>query len=258
MQQTIDKRSAYDVFLLIALYILTTANIFDRFLINEVTILIVKFAIKIGFILFMLFFTFKNKMAKPTFMRPKVRFLLFVPLVILTMSNFIYALVAKLTVTPLSWPPFLLEGVALNILIVATEEFLFRVLLLAFFLTITTKAKSVLYSSLFFGFIHIVAISTLATVLPVLAQVAYTFLLGLVTATIYLFTKNFIWPFLFHLLFNVINGALYGALYSSVPDVMFYVINVVIGVVAALYLVFVYLYLTKKEEEDYVTNIMDN
>lgn len=257
MNESARRKYIYDLLLLITLYLVISTNFYDKYIMFEWLYYVVKFTLHIGYLVLAFIFIRKNNLDRPKFKKPTLEILLFIPFVIVTLSNFIFALFARdLIVREVDPLHLLIDGIVLNSFIVIAEELLFRALLLTFFLREQTPLKSILYSSLIFGAVHIVNISSVTTILPGLVQVAYTFFLGLLVATAYYFTENFIVPVLFHLAFNFFNDNLFSALFSYEAGVLFYTINSVIVVLSLAYGVFLYYYLTRKKGAEDVSNIM--
>ena len=142
----------------------------------------------------------------------------------------------------------------MNTLIVLSEELVFRVVILSYLLTRTSNLKAIIYSSLIFALTHIVNLGALNQIGPVLIQMGYTFFVGLLCAFLYIFSLNIVLPLIFHFLFNLFNGTLSSALYPGITGPLFYTINISMIVIATLYGVWLYYFLTKKGVGTYVTN----
>ena len=68
-----------------------------------------------------------------------------------------------------------------------------------------------------------------------LAQVGYSFLLGIVLSLSYLGSENFVLPVLGHFLFNALNDTVPSMFLSYSMDTAYYIWNAVLGVFALLY-----------------------
>lgn len=252
----VTKKAIYDVFLLIVIFLLTTANFYDQYVTNVYLLIIIKILLQIGFIAFTFYFVRKNKLFTPPFQKIKRKIFLFLPFIFMTVSNLIVIMIAKTPVQQVNVPILLIDGVLLNLLLVTNEELLFRVLLFSLFLERTTPAKSFIYSSLVFAGLHLINISSLASITPVLTQVVYTFFLGLLCSFAIYVTKNFVVPVVFHFAFNFFNHKLFSALFSYEVDVLFYTVNSIIGILALAYGICLYYYLQKKGNKIDVSNTL--
>ena len=124
---------------------------------------------------------------------------------------------------------------------VIIEELLFRYLVCYEFDMHVSKFKTILYSSLIFGSIHLLNISSIGSIPTVLVQVLYTFGIGLILGLIYLKSNyNIIYPTIIHLLFNVFNDIIVVNMFDFKWDVSFFVINSIIAIFTCLYAFFIF------------------
>ena len=257
MNDNARRKYIYDLLLLITLYLLISTNFYDAYIMFEWLLYGVKFTLHFGYLVLAFIFMRKNMLDRPKFKKLNRHALLFIPFILVTISNFIFALFTRnLIVQEVDFLYLLVDGVLLNSLIVVAEELLFRALLLMFFLREKSPFKSILYSSLIFGAVHLVNISSVATILPAFVQVVYTFFLGLLVATAYYFTENFIIPFLIHFAFNFFNDKLFSALFRYEATWLFYTINSLVIILSLAYGVWVYYYLMRKKGAEDVSNTM--
>ncbi|WP_125764048.1 CPBP family intramembrane glutamic endopeptidase [Companilactobacillus hulinensis] len=134
------------------------------------------------------------------------------------------------------------------------EETVFRYMLLTILLTMFKRFKynvfySALISSLLFGSVHISNLSAGQDLPNTLIQVLSAFGLGMMFASIYLYTGLFIWPVLFHTLIDVLSFTQSGMLMSGkvgIGDVIALVIMVIIYLAISLSL----LYLVYKRQRN--------
>jgi membrane protease YdiL (CAAX protease family) len=132
-------------------------------------------------------------------------------------------------------------GLISSLLTAIIEELLFRNILLDEFINQKfTKFKSLLYSSLIFGAIHLLNISSLASIPTCIIQAIYTTGIGLVFGLIYIEAKNIIYPITLHFLFNYINDTLVTHLYNINWDLTFFITNIIIGIIIGLYSLLIY------------------
>ena len=181
-----------------------------------------------------------------------------IPLLLLCCSNFIVAMFQKSNLNPHIDTFEIITGLIVSIGVGIIEELLFRSQVLEEFLKLKSKVQSVLFSSLIFGSVHLLNISSLGTIPIVLIQMCYTFFLGLVLAVIYLYSKNIILPILFHILFNFINDILIIELFPIKWDITFFVVNIGIGIIVLLYLAVLFKNTLLKEEDNNASIHMDN
>lgn len=123
---------------------------------------------------------------------------------------------------------------------VILEEFIFRYLIMYEFANHTSKIKAIFYSALIFGGVHILNISSLASIPIVLVQVVYTFGIGLVVGLLYSKSdNNLIYPMIFHMFFNIFNDIL-ASLFILEWNKSFFIINSIIGILTFIYSIIIY------------------
>ena len=169
--------------------------------------------------------------------------LLFIPVVIVAISNFIYAWCLKETVHPLfNWSnPLQILFIAL---LVTVEELIFRYLLLGNI----TKGKPIIRIIIAAGIFALCHLTHFfSTFNPAdLVVVAYSFGLGLVLGLIYYYSHNLIVCVGLHFLFNFCNDFLFVRLYSVSNLLWYYLINGFVALVIGLYILAVYLLKLRK------------
>jgi membrane protease YdiL (CAAX protease family) len=132
-------------------------------------------------------------------------------------------------------------GASTSLLTAILEELLFRNILLEEFIRQNfTKFKSLLYSSLIFGSIHLLNISSLSSIPYCIIQSIYTTGIGLIFGLVYIKTHNITYPIIIHFLFNYINDIFITHIYNLTWDLTFFIVNISIGIVVALYSLFIY------------------
>ena len=250
-----NKRRLYSIVYLICLILLVNSLPFGLFIKNEVVLFVVNIVIKIGSIIYILYYLKKEELNNLQIDNPKVSYIKLLPLILLCYSNFIVVLFQNsephTNISILN----IVSGFFISIGVAIIEELLFRGQVLEEFLKSKGKLLSIVYSSLIFGSIHLLNISSLSSIPMVLVQVCYTFFLGLVLSLIYTATKNILFPIMFHFLFNFINDILIVELFNIKWDLTFFVVNIMIGIVLLLYVV---IFLRSKGDEENVSEIMDN
>ncbi len=251
-----NKKGWYNTLLLIVLYILSTSTFFFGFISDETLRFLLNLALRLSFIVFLVVLMFQDKIQRPLFTKGKKSDLLLLPLLLITVSNLFVVIVTKSPVTDFD-QVLVTKGLGVALLAVLAEELVFRVVLINQLLKKNTPIMAIVISALIFGSIHLAGITSITSILPNLVQVAYTTFLGLGAGLLYVFTKNFVWPFLFHLLFNVLNGVIIPSAFAINIDYVYYLVNGSIAVLIGIYGILIYLYLAKKEAIKNVTNDLD-
>lgn len=160
--------------------------------------------------------------------------LLYLPLFALCGSN-LFVLVYERSSFSLLIPGIQLLSQAFFYLTVAlSEELLFRAVIEGEFLKEKSPLWSILLSALIFAVSHLANFGSVAPLL-VLAQVGYTFILGLLLGFLYQDSRNLGLVILYHFLFDFLNDSLFGAYYSGDWDWRFFGINILIGFMVLLY-----------------------
>ncbi len=248
------ERVFYDILLLFVIYLLSTTTFFTAYIPHYYANVFIQFLLRVGFLLFAFYFIKRNKLPTPQLEKLHKYWPLFIPFFILPLTNIFVGLISGAMLTPVNGLHILIEGFVMNTLIVLSEELVFRVVILSYLLTRTSNLKAIVYSSLIFALTHIVNLGALNQIGPVLIQMGYTFFIGLLCAFLYIFSLNIVLPLIFHFLFNLFNGTLSSALYPGITGPLFYTINISMIVIATLYGVWLYYFLTKKGVGTYVTN----
>ncbi len=104
----------------------------------------------------------------------------------------------------------------------------------------------ILISSMIFALLHFVNFFGGMNILSVLAQVGYTFVLGLILGLIKEKGVGLIALVSFHFLFNVLNNDLFSFLYKGEWNTEFVVTNIIIGTIVVGYGVLMYFLLKVK------------
>ena len=144
---------------------------------------------------------------------------------------------------------------ALNCLLIGvTEEWLFRGILLDFFLTISEEKRKncfipVLISSVIFALFHLLNLFDGAGIGEVFLQVGYSFLIGAMLAVVFCKLRN-LWICIFlHSLFDT-GGFLVSSLGEGDPqDLVFWILTAVVGVLCAVYIVLTLVRLCRKPQK---------
>lgn len=236
MEKEKSKR-VYSILFLICLVLLFTSIPFSMFINNSLVVFIIINSIRFLSIFYIFYYTKKENLHKLELNKPKIKHLIYLPLVIFCCSNIIEALITNTTKVNEINVLNIIYGLISAILIAVIEELLFRGQLFKELKDQHGRLKGILLSSLFFGAIHLLNISSLNTILICLVQSVYTFALGIILCVLYEKTKNIIIPIIFHFLFNFINNTLSTSLFNIKWDIYFYLINIIIGLITLTYLV---------------------
>lgn len=157
-----------------------------------------------------------------------------IPLITLTISNIIYLWILNEPTNPLN-PLNLLMTLPVTILVVMSEELLFRGQLIQHYFANETLLKRILFSSLVFAALHLLNLFSGIPIGQVLLQVVYTWVLGMVLGTAYAFTQHMMVPIMLHFCFNVVNQTIYQQLAVSNPNWLYFVVNSLIGILVMIY-----------------------
>ncbi|MGI6735035.1 MAG: CPBP family intramembrane glutamic endopeptidase [Bacilli bacterium] len=252
-----QRKEWLDIALLIVIYLISTIDVVSIFIDNTLFSFIGRVSLRTIFIIFALFFVKKTALTIIKPLKFEKEHLLLIPLFIVVFSNWIVVLVDKTQVLSNINTTLMIQGISLDFLSAFAEEVVFRLILISQFLKIKGKFQTILYSSLIFASSHLINISSLETIIPVLLQVGYTFFLGIGLAFMYVITQKFIWSFMFHFTFNVINGTVVRALFTAAKPIPFYTINVLVGILAVAYGIWLYKFFKTRGEKVDVAETMD-
>ena len=253
-----DNKRIYSIIYLICLVLLINSLPFGLLIDNEVILFIINFVIKVLSIVYILVYIKKENLNILKFNKINTSSFRLIPLLLLCISNFIVGLIQNSNINEKINLFTIISGLIISIGVSVIEELLFRSQVLEEFLKSKSKLLSVVYSSLIFGSVHLLNISSLGSIPIVLVQVCYTFFLGVVLGYIYFYSKNIALPIIFHFLFNFFNDILVKELFDVKWDIVFYLVNIFIGVILFLY-IFIVSKINKVEEEDnYASENMDN
>ena len=189
-------------------------------------------------------------------MRPNLgkwkTFLICLPLVAIGLGNMISLLTTKEVVAPaatsLLWSGLLTLGTAI------TEEFVFRFGALEALQKTSWKGLSIPISAAIFGLFHIFALLAGSPILPTLAQVGYTFFLGLILGVAYQYGGIFA-SICIHLLFNFLQTDLYLACGGGTWDMPFYLWNIGLAIFALGYAVLLFILMRRGKPQENPTPI---
>ena len=247
MSKEIDKKRLYSILYLVCFVLLINSLPFSLFIKDEVVLFIINLVVKSVSIFYILRYIKKENLNKLKLEKFKNSNLKLLPFLLLCCSNFIVVLIQNSNMKEINFFN-IFSGFIISIGVAIVEELLFRSQVLEEFLKNNNKFKSILYSSIVFGMIHLLNISSLSSIPTVLVQVVYSFFLGFILGFIYLKSKNIIYPIIFHFLFNFLNDILVIELFKLKWDITFFIVNIVIGIVLVLYMVLILI--TERRDEN--------
>ena len=172
--------------------------------------------------------------------------LILLPTFIVVISNYLYAWIIN-EHTVIYFPNYGYLQLIFIALAVIIEEILFRYLILSF-LRPMGAFKAIIYSSLLFALFHLS--HYFSSFNPVdLIKVIYSFGLGVILGALYYYSHSLIPSIVLHLSFNVLNDYLFTGLYNVNHQFWYYFINASLGIIVAIYLILIYIFVLKKEDE---------
>ena len=246
------KREFYSVILLILIYLLFVSIPFSMFIKNETVVYILNISMRALFIPFFFIYVKKENLLslnKPEFKLVDFKYM---PFLLLTVSNLIVSLISKFEMLEVSNIE-IIKSLVLSAFIAFNEELVFRVVVCKELIVTQTRFKTILFSSIVFGLVHLLNINSLGSIPYVLLQVVYSFGIGLILSLIYTQSYNFVYIFMLHFLFDFLNGFLISDLFELEYNFVFFIVNISIGVMIGLYALLIYL----KEEKKDATKTMD-
>lgn len=241
----INKKRLYSIMYLVSLVLLINSLPFSLFIKNEIILFVIDLIIKIASIIYIIIYIKKEDINKLSFEKLTPKDLKFLPLLLLCCSNFFVVMLQNFTLKGEIDLFKIITGLFLSMGVAIVEELLFRSQVLEEFLKHKNKFSSILYSSLIFGSVHLLNISSLSSIPMVLVQVCYTFFLGMILGIIYVFRKNIILPIIFHFSFNFLNDILVIELFVIKWDFLFFLVNIILGIILILYVIYL-VYISKK------------
>lgn len=251
-----NKKRIYSIIYLICLILLVNSLPFGLLIKNENILFVINLIIKIASIIYILFYIKKEELNKIETQKLTSSSLRLIPLLLLCFSNFIVVLFQQSSFITEIDIFAIISGLIIAVGTGIIEELLFRSQVLEEFLKKKSPFKAILYSSLIFGSVHLLNISSLGSIPTILVQVVYTFFLGLVLGFVYINTKNIIIPITFHILFNFVNDILVINLFEIEWNLIFFIVNILIGALLTIYIGLL-IFKTPKGDERNVTENMD-
>ena len=216
--------------------------------IDEIYVKIIDMSLKIAFIGIVFFSIKRYELGSPKFLPDKnLKLSFLIPLVVITFSNWIYVWIFKFPINSSINGGMFTLTVFGTLITVFCEELLFREITHNCFKEIVKQDYlRTLISAAIFSLLHFLNFFSGTNILLVLAQVGYTFVLGLILGLIKEKGAGLIALVSFHFLFNVLNNDLFSVLYKGEWNTEFVVTNIIIGAVVVSYGVLLYFLLKVK------------
>ena len=248
-----NKKRVYSILFLISLVLLFNSIPFDLFIQDKIILFIINIIIKLASIIYIYYYIKKEELNKLKHEKLKTSSIKLLPLLLLCASNFIVVIISKSQLKESIDLFNIITGFVTAIGVGIIEELLFRSQMLQELLNNKNKLISLLYSSLIFGSVHLLNISSLSSIPTVLIQVVYTFFLGLLLGIIYIHTNNIILPIIFHVLFNFINDTLVSNLFNLKWDLTFYIVNISVALFISIYILIISKNKKIEKEDEYAS-----
>ena len=169
--------------------------------------------------------------------------LLLCPVVVVAISNFIYAWIMKEEFYPvfINSDPLQILFICLGVVV---EEIIFRYLLLGNIEQGKPIVRIIVAAGIF-GLCHLTHF--FSTFNPIsLVVVAYSFGLGLLLGIVYYYSHSLIACIGLHLIFNLCNDFLFTHMYTTNNALWYYIINGIVAVLIGVYVLMVYLLKLRK------------
>lgn len=181
-----------------------------------------------------------------TFPKDKKRALLFLPFFLICFSNlFVLAFNPSsinlgVDLSKLGYSLFYYFSIAV------AEEMVFRLMIESLTIEKMRPVCSILIASGIFALSHFVNFLGGQGILLTLAQVGYTFLMGLILGLFYEYGGGIIYLFFFHFIFDFINNGVCPLISNASWDLTFYLVNGGIALLIVIYGAFLWRYLEKE------------
>lgn len=239
-----SKNKIIDIALIILLYIAVCTFPTSLITKQEIFYFLIEVLLMVAMLLFLILYVRFHAYLKTDERRIDFKTLLFfIPVVIVTISNLIYAWILKEPVNPTFTWAGPLQILFIGLLVVI-EEVIFRYLLLGN-MEKGQPIVRIIIAAAIFGLCHLTHFFSSFNPAD-LVIVAYTFGLGLLFGIIYYYTHCLLACIGLHFLFNLCNDYLFTNLYSISNALWYYLINGIVALVIGLYVLGLYLLKLRK------------
>ena len=239
-----NKFRVRDFLFVLFVYLAVAFFPLNLFPLSEDIILVIQIGLRVFYLVFLLIYLNSRGALRVDKFNPLYSFVL-IPCFVVCFSNLIVGHFFGTRYINVDFSTFYID-VFFTFLTVACEELVFR---LGGF-KVFKKQKPfyrILFTSLIFGAAHLFNLFSIFGV-SVLIQALYTFGIGLILGLMYEYGGNIVLPILFHLSFNVFNNDLFEKLYIRVPDLDYYVINILAGIFTIVYCLSLYLAIINRKK----------
>jgi membrane protease YdiL (CAAX protease family) len=183
-----------------------------------------------------------------------ITFIIFIPSLIVSILNFPLDNVINKEIIFNIDTSKLITYILFTLSIAISEELLFRGLFTSIPVSQIDNSKyrviiRVFYVSIIFSLVHLLNLFT-SDILSVLLQVGYTFILGVMLTTLYIYTKNIIFCIIVHFIYNFV-GTFTDYFSNSYYESNMYIIWIIEGILVGSYILFLLYKMTKKDILDY-------
>jgi membrane protease YdiL (CAAX protease family) len=245
-----DLTSLYSFLYLLCLYLALEFLPLNDWIANSLYASLVKLGI-LAVILALSIYEIVHNRIKPSCFKNSLASFTLIPLILGCLSNFFYGLLFIKEQTISFNASLFTMDIFISIFSITIEELLFRFLLLTFLSLKIKESKNkdllvILFSSLAFCLMHVINFFG-NDPLSVLAQLGYTFVLGLILGVIAYYYETPFLTIIGHFLFNFLNQVFFSAFYSLTFSTQYLVYSIVFALIMILYTLFlVYLIRRKK------------
>jgi hypothetical protein len=241
------KSKVIDTLIIILFYIGISALPFSWLFKNETVILIFRIVAQL-----LIFFLIRLVLKKsPLKLKEKVvdkqMMLWFIPVFLVCFSNY-FNLFVEGNYYSFSFSLKLVAALTLSFFVAFNEEYIFRMVIIDNLDDSEKPIVKVVISAAIFGVCHLTHFFSSFNPADLII-VVYTFAIGMVLGMMYVYTHSFWYCVLLHFLYNSINGDL--ANFIIVPEankLIYYVVNLSIGLIVGLYLLTIYFTKLNKSE----------
>jgi len=242
-----QKNKLYDFLLLFFIFLFCASFPIDLIIKNNALICnIIKVCLLAAFMVFFLLYKKRTSLEFKQNSLDLRNFLFFLPVFLVCGSNFTNYLFGNATFSNSMNINFIVT-VLLTLFTAIDEELIFRYVFQAN-LKSENKLVRILIAASVFGLSHITIF--LSTFNPVsLVNIIYTFAVGIVLGFLFEYVKSIYICIGFHFLFNLINSNLFEVTTSSNLNLTYYLCNIGVSAIIAIYILLIYLFVLKKQND---------
>lgn len=242
-----QKNKIYDFLLIFFVFLFCASFPIDLIIKNNQLLCgIIKLILLVAFLVFFLLYKRKTCLDFKQNTFDLRNFLILLPAFLVCGSNFTNYIFGNATYNNTANETFIVT-VLLTLITAIDEEIVFRYVFEANLKT-ENKLVRILISAAVFGLSHITIF--LSTFNPVsLVNIIYTFAVGIVLGFLFEYVKSIYICIGFHFLFNLINSNLFEVTTSSNLNLTYYLCNIGVSAIIAIYILLIYLFVLKKQND---------